>query len=132
MGRSSQIIYVVRECVAVCCSVLQYVAVCCSVLQCVAVCCSVLQCVVVCCSVLQCVAVCCSVLQCVAVCYHVLQFTFKECAARVEDPHRVVALPVSVYSACYTDTLCCILLQSVLQSVVIQCSSECPSILLAA
>jgi len=31
------------QCVAVCCSVLQYVAVCCSVLQCVAVCCSVLQ-----------------------------------------------------------------------------------------
>jgi len=40
-------------------------AVCCSVLQCVWV---VLQCVAVCCSVLQCVAVCCSVLQCVAVC----------------------------------------------------------------
>jgi len=38
------------QCVAVCCSVLQYVAVCCSVLQCVAVCCSVLQCV----AVLQC------------------------------------------------------------------------------
>jgi len=33
------------QCVAVCCSVLQYSAVCCSVLQCVAVCCSVLQCV---------------------------------------------------------------------------------------
>jgi len=30
-----------RQCVAVCCSVLQCVAVCCSVLQCVAVCCSV-------------------------------------------------------------------------------------------
>jgi len=38
--------------------------------QCVAVCCSVLQCVAVCCSVLQCVAVCCSVLQCVAVHTH--------------------------------------------------------------
>ena len=50
------------QCVAVCCSVLQYVvAVCCSVLQCVAVCSSVLQRVAVCCSVLQCVAVCCSV-----------------------------------------------------------------------
>jgi len=65
--------------------VLQYVAVC-NVLQCVAMCCSVLQwyegimigvvngsdprpvlqCVAVCCSVLQCVAVCCNVLQCVA------------------------------------------------------------------
>ena len=41
------------QCVAVCCSVLQYVAV--SVLQCVAVCCSALQCVAV--SVLQCAAV---------------------------------------------------------------------------
>jgi len=48
------------QCVAVCCSVLQYVAVCCSVLQCVAVCSSVLQCVAVCCSVLQFVVVCCS------------------------------------------------------------------------
>ena len=61
------------QCVAVCCSMLQYVAVCCSVLQCVAVRCSVLQCVAMCCSVLQCVAVCCSVLQCVAVCCSVLQ-----------------------------------------------------------
>jgi len=70
------------QCVAVCCSVLQWIAkkrknYCprgpreslWSVLQCNAVCCSgVLQCVAVCCSVLQCVAVvCCSgVLQCVA------------------------------------------------------------------
>jgi len=43
--------YLALECVAVCCSVLQYAAVCCSVLQCVAVRCSN-------CSVLQCVAVC--------------------------------------------------------------------------
>jgi len=65
------------QCVAVCCSVLQYVAVHCNVLQCVAVCCSVLQCVAVRCSALQCggtvnrnmqcVAVRCSALQCVAV-----------------------------------------------------------------
>jgi len=34
-----------EECVAVCCSMLQYAAVCCSVLQRVAVCCSVFQCV---------------------------------------------------------------------------------------
>jgi len=34
-----------EQCVAVCCSMLQYAAVCCSVLQRVAVCCSVLQCV---------------------------------------------------------------------------------------
>ena len=65
-----------RECVAVCCSVLQCVAVhytalrcvarvaaCCSVLQRVAMCWRVLQWVIVCCSVLQSVAVCCSVLQ---------------------------------------------------------------------
>ena len=56
---------IVREGVAVCCSVLQCVVVCCSVLQCVVVCCSVLQCVAECCSVLQWVAVCSSVLQCV-------------------------------------------------------------------
>jgi len=36
-------VYVMSQCVAVCCSVLQCVPVCCSVLQCVAVCCSVLQ-----------------------------------------------------------------------------------------
>jgi len=75
----------VLQCVAVCCSVLQFVghgvlrarrlwiavALQCagSVLQqvavCIAVCCSVLQRVVVCCSTFQCDAVCCSVLQCV-------------------------------------------------------------------
>jgi len=68
----------VRQCVAVCCSVLQRhithtwscVVVCCDVLQCVAACCNVLQRVAVCCSVLQCVAVCCSVLQCVTAPYH--------------------------------------------------------------
>jgi len=69
------------QCVAVCCSVLQYVVkiVCVRdappaplfshryvhVLQCVSACCSVIQCVAMCCSVLQCVAVCCCVLQCV-------------------------------------------------------------------
>jgi len=52
------------QCVAVCCSVLQFVTVCCSVLQCVAVCYSVLQSVAACCNVLQCAAVWCSVLQC--------------------------------------------------------------------
>ena len=69
-----------RQCVAVCCSVLQCVggvlqsvAECCSVLQCLAVSCSVLQCLAVSCSVLQRVAVCCSVLQCVAVRSCVLQ-----------------------------------------------------------
>ena len=72
------------QCVAVCCSLLQFVAVCCSVLQCVAVCCSVLQCIAVCCSVLQCVlqcvAVCCSVLQRVAVCCSVLQRVVACCS----------------------------------------------------
>jgi len=91
----------VLQCVAVCCSVLQWsecflvlpiwaiasyvsgrfhvsesflcVAVCCSVLQRVGACCSVLQRAATCCSVLQCVVVCCSVLQCVAVCCSVLQ-----------------------------------------------------------
>jgi len=40
------------QCVAACCSGLQYVAVCCNVLQCVAAWCNVLHCVAVCCSVL--------------------------------------------------------------------------------
>ena len=66
----------VVQCVAVCCSALQYDVVQhrvhsaaalvsirqqFSMLQCVAVCCSALQCGTVCCSVLQCVAVCRSV-----------------------------------------------------------------------
>ena len=55
----------VLQCVAVCCSVLQFVVVYYSALQCTAACCSVLQRVVVCGSVLQRVAVYCSVLQCV-------------------------------------------------------------------
>ena len=73
----------IRQCAAVCCSVLQCVAVCCSVWQCVVVCCSVLQCVAVyrsvsqsvaeCRSVSQWVALCCSVLLRVAVCCSVLQ-----------------------------------------------------------
>jgi len=79
---------VLLQCVAVCCSELQFVAVWCKVLQCVAVCCSVfshtnfriccsaillLYCgVEVCFSRLQCVAACCSVLQRVAVCCSVL------------------------------------------------------------
>jgi len=40
---SKRKLYMICQCVAVCCSVLQCVAVCCSVLQYVAVCCSVLQ-----------------------------------------------------------------------------------------
>ena len=56
------------QCIAVCCSVMQYAALCRSMLQCVAACCSVLQYAAVCCNVLQCVAGYCSVLQCVAVC----------------------------------------------------------------
>jgi len=55
--------FLVRQRVAVCCSVLQCVAVCHSVSQCVAVSCSELQWVAVCCNVLQCVALCCIVLQ---------------------------------------------------------------------
>ena len=56
-------LFLVLQCVAVCCSVLQCVAECCSVMQCDAVLCSVVQCVAVRCSVLQCIAACCSVLQ---------------------------------------------------------------------
>jgi len=83
----------VLQCVAVCCSVLQWTAVDCSVLQCVASCCAVwppdppppgvLQCVAACCSGLQCVAFYCEVwppdsprpdvLQCVVLCCSVLQ-----------------------------------------------------------
>jgi len=85
----------VLQCVAVCCSVLQWhtcpfarTPCCAEPAQCV-VCCGVLQCVAVCCSVLQCVAVThmsacphavlrractvCNVLRCVAVCCSVLQ-----------------------------------------------------------
>jgi len=70
------IVFIVMQCVAVCCSVLQCVAVCCSVnlrgtretrnfcYGSSSICCSVMQCVTVCCSVLQCVAECCRVLQC--------------------------------------------------------------------
>jgi len=84
---------VMCECVAACCSVLQYVAVWCNVLQCFDVGCTVLQysksrerydddmanllagfrceCVAMCCSVVQCVTVWCilslCVVQCVAV-----------------------------------------------------------------
>ena len=43
-----------QQCVAVCCSVLQYVA----YVQCVTRCCNVLQYVIVCCSGLQCATVC--------------------------------------------------------------------------
>jgi len=88
-----------RECVAVCCIMLQYVhilqhtatarrncktlVVTCSVgcmasrcddLQCVAACCSVLQRVAVCCSVLQCIAVCCSALHWWKCTYHYIQW----------------------------------------------------------
>jgi len=80
------------QCVAVCCSVLQYAAVCCSVLQCAAVCCSVLQCTAVCCSVLQCAAVCCSVLQCAAVCCSVLQYVAVCCSVLQSLMRQVKAL----------------------------------------
>ena len=64
---ADNMLFVIKEYIVACCSVLQCAALCCSVLQCVAVCCSVAQCVAVCCSMLQCVAVCCGVFQCVAV-----------------------------------------------------------------
>ena len=73
------------QCVAVCCSALQYAAFCCSVLQRVAAWCRVLQRVAVYCSELQSVNtiradftrvrvdMCCIMLQCVALCCSVLQ-----------------------------------------------------------
>ena len=73
-------IYIYMQCVAVCCSVLQWVVVCCSVqlklrsllrmglsFICVAVFRPAVQSVPECCSVLQCVAVCCSMSQRIAV-----------------------------------------------------------------
>ena len=100
-SRLCEALFLQREQLALCCSVLQCVAVCCSVLQCgmsaclsagaclqrrscstscllcVAVCCSV---VAVRCSVLQCVAVCCSVLQCGTVYCNVLQCVAACCS----------------------------------------------------
>jgi len=57
------------ECIAVCCSVLQYVAVC----------------YVVCCSVVQGISVCCSVLQCAAVRRGVLQYVVNIMSIAAKD-----------------------------------------------
>ena len=76
------------NCVAVCCSMLQYVAVCCSMLQYVAVCCSMLQHVAVCCSMLQYVAACCSMLQHVAVCCSMLQYV-AACCSKQLTPYSI-------------------------------------------
>jgi len=62
-----------RDCVAVCCSVLQYVAVCCSVAPCIEST-YALRYVAMCFSVLQCVAAYCSMLQRVAVWYLVFRY----------------------------------------------------------
>jgi len=86
----------VLQCVAVCCSAMQYVALGYYVLPCVAVRCScsagqfymrhvgslrmILQLEAVYCSVLQCIAVYCSVLQCVAVCCDVLYLVAMHCS----------------------------------------------------
>ena len=65
-------------------------------LQCVAVCCSVVQfgavCLLVYCSVLQCIAVCCSVSQCVAVYRSVLQCTLQRMLPRSETSCSVSPL----------------------------------------
>jgi len=68
--------YIVLQCIAVCCNVLQCCngvekctvtpPTCADMLQCFAACCSVLQRVAACCSVLKCIAVCCSELKCAA------------------------------------------------------------------
>ena len=117
---SKESLYLVLQCVAVCCNVLQCVATCYSVLQRVAVCCSVVQCVAVCCSVLQCgaawchmlqcvvlqcVAACCSMLQCVATCYSVLQHVVVCCSfdasiAFMLQCHRSHSLLSLLYVLC--------------------------------
>jgi len=128
------------QCVAVCCSVLQWVTVSCSglqcetksdgrhgsdgehclsgddrcsVLQCVAVCCSVLQCVAVCCSVLQCAAVCCSGLQCAAVFCSVLHCVAVCCSGL----QWVVVCCIMLYCA----AVYCIVLQRVSVAVFAVC-----------
>ena len=80
----------VLQCVALCCSVLQFVTVRCSELCCSvmcmfrhpfqhgAACCSMLQHVAVCCSGLP---MCCIVSQCVAVCYSASQCVVLQCDA---------------------------------------------------
>jgi len=132
----------VLQCVAVCCSVLQYksktqccnvrryaalVAAWCSVmqrdavvLQCDAVCCSVFQCVAVCCSVLQCVVVCCSVLKCVEVCCSVFQWL--QCKSKMQccNVRRYVALVAVCCSVLQCVAVCC----SVLQCVAVCCSTS--------
>ena len=95
-----------RECVAVCCSVLQCAVVCCSALQCVAACCNVLQCFTVCCSVLQCVAVFCSVLQCVAVCCSALQRKYQSNADAMQSS-KVAASICNIYILKYMHTAIC-------------------------
>jgi len=67
----------VLQCVAVCCSVLQFInGFCHALVAPVFVHCSVFcECVAVSCSQLQRVAVCCGVLQCIALCYNTLQHT---------------------------------------------------------
>jgi len=124
----------VLQCVAVCCSVLQYVAVSLVVsfdefVSYPAVCCSVLQCVEVCCSVFQYIAVHCSVLQrdsrCLLLC---LCRTFW-CVWRVAVYYNVdVCCSVLQYVAvCCSESsgVCChvnVVPLSVLQCVAVYCS----------
>jgi len=123
------------QCVAVCCSMLQYVAVCCSVLQCVAVClytcpwpCWPSQPTAlrqrnsvgsVCWSVSQCAAVCCSALQCVAVC----------CSVFIEVPIDLVALTTYGFMTGRQWWQCVAVCCSVWLYAAVRCSAlQCPAV----
>ena len=113
-----------KQCVAVCCGVLQCAAVCCSVLE--VWCGGELSCVVVfamyilwsagycqhsgsC--VLQSVAVCCSVLQCVAVCYSsMLPIVAESCSVHTT---KCWILPIFVSAVLQCVAVCCSELQRV-------------------
>ena len=81
--------YILSQCTALCCVVLQRVAERCSALQCVAVRCSALHCVALRCIFLQCVGVCGSAWQCVAVCCSASQCIAVRCVAAC--PHETSA-----------------------------------------
>ena len=96
-GKGTKLLYTLKNCTAVCCSVLQCVAVRCNVLQCAAVWqgnkFTVTECV------LECVAACCSVLPYIAMCYSVLR-----CGKGTEMPYIVLQLVA----------VCCMTLQCVI------------------
>ena len=124
-----------RQCVAVCCSVVQCAAVCCSVLQRVVACCSVVQYVAVSCSVLQCVAVCCSVLQCVAAYLSseetelkdsMLQYVAVCCSRRVSFSRGDSAQRLKSLSWLQCGAVCCSVLQYVAVCFIVSQSTQEP------